>query len=155
VKSKDLPGLSDPFRASAWLVAAYLVHLAEEWFFDFPAWSRVIRGAGVSGQEFIIINAVFLALLLLMTATVRRRPAMTWFPVTLALIFMVNGFLHTLASWRYGVFSPGTATGIVVYFPLGVLVLRGLWHRLSAGAQVGCIVASILIHAFVTFVAFR
>ena len=51
---KELAHLSDPYRASVWLIAAYLIHLAEEWFGGFPEWSRVIRGAGVSSQEFLL-----------------------------------------------------------------------------------------------------
>lgn len=147
--------LCDPFQASAWLIIAYLIHLAEEWFCDFPAWSRVIRGAGVSSEEFIAINSVALLLFVGLAVATRRRPEMAWFPATLATILALNGVLHTLATLRYDVYSPGTATGMLISFPLGLLVLRAMSARLSAVAFAGCLAAGVLAHVFITFIAFR
>ena len=134
---------------------AYLLHLCEEWFFDFPAWSRVIRGAGVSADMFVAINSVGLVLFVSLAAMTWRRPAMAWFPATLATIFSLNGVLHALATLRYGVYSPGTVTGLLVSLPLGLLVLHELRSRLSLAAFSACLVAGAVAHAFITFVAFR
>ena len=147
--------LSDPFPASVWMIAAYLIHLGEEWFMGFPEWSRVIRGAGVSSEEFIAINSVALILFLILAAITRRRPGMAWFPATLATIFSLNGVLHALATLRYDVYSPGTVTGMLISFPLGLLVLHELRGRLSPAAFSGCLALGVLVHVFITFVAFR
>ena len=72
--------LANPVHAAVALTAAYLVHLVEEWLLDFPTWSQVIRGAGVSGEEFIAINASFLAIIISLTLIARRRGGMAWFP---------------------------------------------------------------------------
>jgi hypothetical protein len=146
--------LSDPFQASVCLIVAYLIHLAEEWFLGFPEWSRVIRGAGVSSDEFVAINSVALVLFLILAA-VTRRSGMAWFPATLATILSLNGVLHALATLRYDVFSPGTATGMLISFPLGLFVLHEMRGRLSAAGFVGCLLLGALIHVFITFVAFR
>jgi hypothetical protein len=147
--------LSDPFQASAWLIVAYLIHLCEEWFCGFPAWSRVIRGAGVSSEEFIAINSVALLLFVGLAAATRQRAGIAWFPATLATILSLNGVLHALATLRYDVYSPGTATGMLISFPLGLLVLRAMRAHLSKAAFAGCLVAGVLAHVFITFVAFR
>lgn len=147
--------LSDPYYASVWLIAAYLVHLAEEWFADFPEWSRVIRGAGVSSQRFVLINLFALALFIALTARVRRRPAMAWFPAVLAAIFLINGILHALATWRYGVYSPGTVSGLLIYMPLCVLVLREMRAYLSSNTFFACLAMGAVAHVFITFIAFR
>jgi hypothetical protein len=147
--------LSDPFQASVWLIAAYLIHLGEEWFMGFPEWSRVIRGAGVSSEEFLTINSIALVLFLILAAVTRQRPGMAWFPATLATIFSLNGVLHALATLRYDVYSPGTVTGMLISFPLGLFVLHEMRERLSAAAFSGCLVLGVLVHVFITFVAFR
>lgn len=147
--------LADPFQASVWLIVAYLAHLAEEWFCDFPAWSRVIRGAGVSSDEFIAINSIGLLLFVSLAALSWRRPGMAWFPATLATILALNGVLHMLATWRYDEYSPGTVTGMLISFPLGLLVLRAMRARLSTAAFSRCLVAGVLAHVFITFIAFR
>ena len=152
--SATVGNLSDPFQASAWLIAAYLIHLSEEWFLGFPEWSRVIRGAGVSSEEFVATNSGALMLFLILAA-VTRRSAMAWFPATLATIFSLNGVLHALATLRYDVYSPGTASGMLISFPLGLLVLHEMRGRLSAAAFAGCLLLGVLIHVFITFVAFR
>jgi hypothetical protein len=153
--SNPLAMQADPYRASAWLIAAYLIHLAEEWFGGFPEWSRVIRGAGVSSQEFIVINAIALALFVALSAITRRRPGMAWFPSILAAIFVINGILHALATWRYGVYSPGTVSGLLIYLPLGVLVLREMREYLSSNALIACLGLGAVAHVFITYVAFR
>jgi hypothetical protein len=147
--------LRDPFTASLFLIAAYLIHLAEEWFAGFPEWSRVIRGDGVSSEEFLVINSVFLALIIVLTVRTRRRPEMAWFPAVLASVFVINAVLHTLATFRYEVFSPGTVSGLLISAPLGILILREMRAHLSATALAGCLGLGGLIHVFVTFIAFR
>jgi len=152
---RELVSLSEPHRASIWLIAAYLVHLAEEWFWGFPEWSRVIRGAGVSSQQFMLINSVALALFISLGLMVRRRSGMAWFPAVLASVFVINGVLHSLATLRYGVYSPGTVTGLLIFIPLGVLVLREMREHLSIARFAGCLVAGGVVHVFVTLIAFR
>jgi hypothetical protein len=147
--------LTDPHRASVWLIAAYLIPLAEEWFGGFPEWSRVIREAGVSSQRFILINSIALALFVVLSVTARRRPGLAWFPSTLAAIFLINGVLHALATWRYGVYSPGTVSGLLIYIPLGVLVLREMREYLSESAFIACLGMGAVAHVFISFIAFR
>jgi hypothetical protein len=147
--------LSNPFQAAAWLIAAYLIHLGEEWFMGFPEWSRVIRGAGVSSYDFVAINSAALILFLILALVTRQCKDMAWFPATLATIFSLNGVLHALATLRYDGYSPGTVTGMLIFFPLGLLVLHEMRRHLSLAAFSGCLALGVLAHVFITFVAFR
>jgi hypothetical protein len=155
VNFRELFKLTDSFRASVWLIVAYLIHLTEEWFGGFPEWSRVIRGDGVSAERFVLINSIALLLFVILAARTRQRPGMVWFPTTLAAVFLLNGILHTLATFRYDVYSPGTVTGLLISIPLGFLVLHAMRERLSTNAFVGCLGLAALVHVFITFAAFR
>ena len=68
---------------------------------------------------------------------------------------MINAVLHALATWRYGAYSPGTVSGLLIYVPMGIVVLREMRSYLSMSAFAACLGAGAIAHVFITFVAFR
>jgi hypothetical protein len=96
-----------------------------------------------------------LALFVVLSATARQRRGMAWYPAILAAIFVINGVLHALATWRYGVYSPGTVSGLLIYIPLGIFVLREMREYLSVNVFIACLAMGAVAHVFITFIAFR
>jgi hypothetical protein len=151
-----------PPRAGArrpwWLLllpAAYGVHLAEEWWAGegFAAWTERLAGAPVSTTRFLILNGVVWPLFATLTvlAIVRGRPA--WFPTTFATVVLINAALHLLGSLATATYSPGLASALLLYAPVGGAALAH--GRRVAPESVGRAVAlGVAIHAAVVVIAF-
>lgn len=141
-------------RAVLLLPIAYWLHLAEEWFGGFIAWTSATLGSGVSVERFVAINAIGLVLFFVVPIAAFRNQNWIWPASALAALFGLNGVLHALATAYFGTYSPGTVTGLLIYLPLSVIVLRHMSLRMSAPKLVGSMLAGCLLHALVTFVAF-
>lgn len=140
-------------RAVLLLPVAVLAHVVEEWFGGFPAWTATVFGSELSPERFLVINAVGLLLVTAgAVAAVRSREA-AWLGVTLAALFTLNALLHLGLSAAYGSYSPGTVTGVVLYLPLGAVVLRRCYATMSGGTFAGSVLLGIGVHAVVTFTA--
>jgi hypothetical protein len=101
----------------------------------------------------LVINAVGLLLFTVGTVAAFRDPSMAWILASLAALIGVNAALHTLATIAFDRYSPGIATGLLLYVPLSILVLRSSSALLPRAHFVGAVVAGVLLHAFVTVVA--
>ena len=147
-KSANMPGVS------LLLPVAYLLHLAEEWFGGFTGWTRAALGSEVSPGRFISINAV--AFLIICTGILMgyRNKYLSWFCVSVAALFFLNGILHLIATFGMGLYSPGSITGMFVYIPLSLWILRKMSAKLSAGIFIASIFAGILMHGLVAIIAF-
>lgn len=137
------------------LPVTYLLHLAEEWFGGFPAWTAVALGAEVSSERFLLINAIGFPLFCLAAVTSVRNRRMAWIGASMAALFGLNGIVHALATLALGTYSPGTITGLLVFLPLSVLVIRSFSARLPRPVLARAIVAGILAHGLVTFIALQ
>jgi len=84
-----------------------VLHLGEEWFGGFLAWTPIALGYEISVERFILINATSLAVFIIGTVSALRYPRMNWFAATLAALLTLNGILHTLATFGFGYYSPG------------------------------------------------
>ncbi len=133
---------------------AFLLHLAEEWFGDFSAWTANVLGNEVSPTRFVAINTIGLVVFLAGTLASFRYPSTTWLIAAFAALFSVNAALHTAATIGFGTYSPGTLTGLVVYAPLSILLLRWAGKSLSHHLFVRAIWTGVILHALVSFVAF-
>jgi hypothetical protein len=140
-------------RVAILLPVAYLLHLAEEWFGDLPAWTRLAPGPEVSPERFLLINAVAFLLFLSGTVAALRYPRMAWFAAAFAALLGLNGVVHALATLGLGSYSPGTVTGLLIYLPLSVIVLRSSAARLSRAMLVGSVILGVLLHAIAYLVA--
>lgn len=124
---------SPPFVSWLPLIAVAL-HLVEEfaWPGGFADWYRDYRperAASVTTAFLVGINAV-LVVLALAAALLGRRPYGVALWLVVVSIGAANGVFHLWATLRTRRYSPGVATGVLVYVPLAVW---GFWHFASSG----------------------
>lgn len=135
------------------MLVAYLVHFAEEWYGEITTWAEDSLGYEVSIERLLLINGTALLLFTIGTVASVRAGRITWFTVSFATLLGLNGVLHTLATIGLGRYSPGAITGLALYIPLSVIALRLSATDLSASTIKRSIVAGVLFHGLVTFLA--
>lgn len=152
-----------PHRASAswpaWILLlplAYLAHLAEEWWGGegVAAWTAQALGREISLDRFVLLNAVAAPLAVGLTVAALRRPALAGFPVLFATVVVVNAGLHLLGSLATASYSPGLATGLALYLPVGGWSLAAGLRRLPAATYSRAVAGGLVIHLLVALVAF-
>ena len=142
--------------ALLWLFPpAYAAHLAEEVWAGpgFPAWFAHVAGAALPLQAFAAINAIGFAAMVAGTAMAVRREQHGWMAVAIATLVTINALLHVAGSMMTGTYSPGLITGIVLYLPLGQLLLIRALHQVDPARLSKGMAAGAAIHAVVTLVA--
>lgn len=141
-------------KATIFLVLSYAVHLGEEWFAGFLDWTPVALGYAITVERFIVINATSFVVFAIGTLGAIRYPSMSWFAVVLAALLGLNGILHTVATVGFGYYSPGTVTGLLLYVPLSIMILKQMSTKLPASTFTGSVILGGLLHALVAFLAF-
>jgi hypothetical protein len=138
------------------LPAIFLVHLAEEWFGGegLPAWTASALGASIRPTRFLVINGLAWPLFALLTVLGILRRRLTWLPVALAVLMVVNAVLHALGTLATGRYSPGLVTGLLLYLPVGLVALGYGRRALPPAHFQRAVVAGVLVHAAVVAVAF-
>jgi hypothetical protein len=138
-----------------WLLpAAYLFHLGEEWFGGFPEWMARVIGSALPRPAFISINAIAFGLMVLASRAATRREANGWMGIAIATILLINGIAHLLGSVVTGSYSPGLFTGVVLYLPLGSLVLLRAWTQAGGGGFGRGVAWGLGLHALVFLIAY-
>lgn len=113
----------------AWLsMAAYAVHIMEEYTFDWRNWARAVIKLPVEWSDFYVTNAVVISLGI---AQAELAPTLPVAPLMFASLMLINAlFFHILPFVRTGGrFSPGLVTAILLFFPAGVAVWRTAGHE--------------------------
>jgi hypothetical protein len=141
-------------RIVLFLPVAFFLHVMEEWFGGFSAWTLSAIGVEVSPVRFIVINACALTLVTIVTVAATRNSRLTWLAASVAALLGLNGAVHALATLGLNRYSPGTVTGVLLYLPLSVAVLRSLADRLTGVEFVRAMVLGMVIHAIVVIIAF-
>lgn len=141
-------------RIAVLLPALFLLHLAEEWFGGFSAWTGAVLGKQVSPERFLAINGIAFLVFTAGTLAALRSPRMAWFAASFAALVGLNGALHTLATLGLGRYSPGTITGLLLYLPLSATVLRSSAARLPAALFVRSVLVGVALHGLVAVIAF-
>ena len=106
----------------AWLaMAAYAIHIMEEHTFDWRNWARGVIGLPVEWTDFYVTNAVVIAVGI---AQAQLAPTVPLIPLIFAALMLINAvFFHILPVIRTkGRFSPGLATAVVLFLPLGTAI---------------------------------
>lgn len=134
----------------AWLgLAAYSVHILEEYTFDWRNWARAVLGLPVEWDQFYMTNALVVVLGLIQA---ELASTLAIAPLTFAALMLINvTFFHVLPVIRArGRFSPGLITGIVLFYPVGIaeFVRAHEEGRLSASIGVGAFVLGAVLMAF-------
>ena len=115
----------------AWLaMAAYALHIMEEYTFDWRNWARAVIKLPVEWSDFYLTNAIVIALGI---AQAQLAPTLPLAPLIFASLMLINAvFFHILPVVRTGGrFSPGLATAVVLFFPVGIAV----WWKAAHDAQ--------------------
>lgn len=152
-KDKTIPG-----KFYAWLLTlAYLLHLIEEFFAasGFPYWFSSIFGADISNTEYVAINSLALIMLVIFSSIYQHLRHNVLILLTLTAVFLINGILHAMLSLFTLTYSPGTITGVAVYFPLGIFLFRKIGRLLSLQQRITAIVSGLIIHILVIVIAYN
>lgn len=143
-------------RWAGLLLIAYAAHVCEEWWGGpgFSAWTHQVLGMEVSPSRFIAINAGGLLLFAVGIAAAIRSNRFGWIAAALAALLFLNGTLHLLATVGFATYSPGTVTGVLLYLPLGGLMLRRMSRVLPERVLLRSVMAGVVAHALVALAAF-
>ena len=113
-----------PFDALLWLaLAAYAVHIIEEYVLDWQDWARNVLGLPAEWGDFYVTNAVVGVLGVAAAEIAARAPAISLaFP---ALMLINATFFHVLPFLvNRGRFSPGLITALLLFYPIAFLGYR-------------------------------
>jgi hypothetical protein len=134
----------------AWLaVAAYALHIMEEFTFDWRNWARAVIGLPVEWSDFYVTNAAVIVLGIVQAMLAAFLP---WAALMFASLMIINAvFFHVLPVVRFkGRFSLGLITAVVLFLPVGV----AMWKRsfddgsLDAKSAVIAVVGGALLMAY-------
>jgi hypothetical protein len=127
----------------AWLsMAAYSVHILEEYAFDWRNWARQVIGLPVEWSDFYVTNAVVVALGI---AQAELASALPLAPLSFSALMLINAALFHVAPFirEKGRFSPGLLTAVALFVPLGITTFA---LAVSTGqADAGTVIASFVI----------
>ena len=132
---------------------AYGFHIAEEYWFHFPAYVANLSGRQISNPQFLLINAILWLLMVATVVLVLARPSLAWLVVTLAAVLGINAALHIVGSVVTFTYAPGTVTAAFLYVPLVVYALRQILPHISRGLAVRAAALGAAIHAGVLLLA--
>jgi hypothetical protein len=122
-----------------WLYAAPFVaaclHITEEFFFPggFAEWDRRYRpefAGSITSRLHIIVNVLLLVLCYDVFAT-RHHAIGPLLWMTVAAIVFTNALWHLRGAWKTRSYSPGMATGTLIYIPM---TIYGYAHLLRTHA---------------------
>jgi hypothetical protein len=138
-----------------WLfVAAYAIHMAEEWLGGFPGWVRLVVGSPLPRVAYVIINGVAFVLLVVGLRAAMKSEKYGWVSVAVAVVALVNTAAHAAGAMMTRTYSPGLSSAVVLYIPLGALVMIRAGDQAPPRQFARGIVAGLAIHAVVFVVAF-
>ena len=135
------------------LPVAVALHIAEEWFGGLIDWASRGLDVNIDAERFLTINMIGLVLFVIGCASAYREPRAAWIGVSLAALVGVNAIAHTVLSVFVGEYSPGTITGLLLYVPISIIIIRWATAHLSRGVVGGAILFGIGIHAVATLSA--
>jgi hypothetical protein len=135
------PEIVIPASLIPWLpLGAVTLHLVEEfvWPGGFGDWYRSYRperASSVTTSFLVRINALFVAMAFI-AGLLAFRPYGVAIWLVVAGIGAANAAFHIWASVRTRTYSPGVATGCLLYLPLAVFGFVYFWRSGLAGPSV-------------------
>lgn len=135
------------------LPVAVALLIVEEWFGGFIDWMSLALDINIEAERFLAINMIGLVLIVVGCATAYREPQAAWIGVSLAALVGVDAIAHTVLSMFAGTYSPGTITGLLLYVPMSIIIVRWAIANLSRRVVGGAILFGIGIHAVATLSA--
>ena len=115
-----------------WLITVqWLGHFADEWFFGLPAW--VTRHFEPLPAPFWIdvMTVVTVPMIVLGWAASRQSagPGSSLVCAGVQMLFFSNAFFHLITTFAFGEYSPGTASAVVLFLPLSMVIWRVVLHE--------------------------
>jgi len=110
-----------------WLYPATLVvHLLEEQLGGarFYEWVERSPGAELTATEFFGLTAFAVLGLTALTLTMLRWEGWRFLAVSVVVAFFLNSISHIINSMIAGGYTPGLATGIIIWWPLTWFAIR-------------------------------
>ncbi|QIB35388.1 HXXEE domain-containing protein [Ancylobacter pratisalsi] len=138
------------FQVWAWLaLLAYMLHIMEEFAFDWRNWARDVLKLPVEWGDFHVANA---AVVVLGFAQAQISYALPVAALAFATLMLINAtFFHVVPMMAArGRFSPGAFTAVLLFFPvsLGVYRSAAAEGQLSALTLIGAIVGGVLLAVY-------
>ena len=138
-----------------WLFpAAYLVHIAEEYWGDFPSWISRFWGVESTSTNFLIWNGAAWLLMIVGVALVFKTRSYRWLLVSFGAVFLINGVVHAIASVVTRSYSPGLISGLLFFVPLGAGTLVSAARKVNRRTFRAGLIIGLLMHAIVVLLAF-
>ena len=112
----------------AWLaMAAYALHIMEEYSFDWRGWARAVIKLPVEWSDFYVTNAIVIALGIAQAMIAESCPLA---PLIFASLMLINAVFFHIGPMLVtrGRFSPGLATAVLLFLPAACAV----WARAAA-----------------------
>jgi hypothetical protein len=136
-------------------VAVYLLHIVEEYWGGegFSAWSKRATGADLSIVEFWILQLIVLTLMGVGLFLYTHYPKMRWIFSALATAIILNAITHTVSTFLFQSYSPGLISGILLFLPVGSLILFHERSHTPARHVRGGIIAGFVILGLVILIA--
>lgn len=140
----------------AWLLpATYLVHIAEEYWcgVGFPAWVTSFGYAKLTPELFLRLNAAAWIVMTIGVALAIAIQTLRWLIVSFAAAVFINGLAHTIASIVTVTYSPGLFSGLLIWIPLGSIILRSAWRSIPRLQFWTGVIVGIALHAVISLTA--
>src|SRR5215213_5480839 len=139
---------------SVWLwlfPVVYLLHVAEEYWggSGFSAYVARTRGVNLSPEKFLIMNAFGWALMIVGLVLAVRLRFSQWLMVCMATALLINGLSHTINAIARAEYNPGLVSGLLIFIPLGVLVLARLKGKMRGRRYFGALLVGALVNGVV------
>jgi hypothetical protein len=126
----------------AWLgMAAYAMHILEEYTLDWRGWSHAVLGLPTEWNDFYVTNCIVVALgIALRRHSPSRVLSYAGLEFINAVLMLVTPFIRTR-----GRFSPGLITGVLFFLPVSIATFWTAWT--TGMASIGEIGVGLLIGA--------
>jgi hypothetical protein len=138
------------------LPLCFLLHIAEElWAGEgFIAWTARLFSSPITATRFAVINGIGWPLFACLSLLAVLQPRLVWLAATLATMLLVNACLHALGTAATASYSPGLATGLLLYPPVCIPALRHSRNHVPPSTFASAVAAGALLHGLVLLVAF-
>ncbi len=106
-----------------WLaVGAYALHIIEEHVLDWFGWARKTMNLNMERDTYVTVEATFLVLGVVAAMSASAMP-MVGLAFIVLLVINVTVFHLLPMAMAGGRFSPGTISGVLLFYPIGWLAL--------------------------------
>lgn len=131
-----------------WLsLAAYSLHMLEEYMLDWPAWARKVSGLRIEWSDFYVVNAL---VILLGLVCAHFGPTVPLLALVFPALMLINAVVHVAGVVIVrGRPFPGIFTAMALFVPLGLACFARAASDgiLSAATLWGSVGIALALHA--------